>query len=197
MQVQYKFSDTEVKKLLKENFMILYDTREQQNQHILDYLDKKKVPYKKQKLDEGDYTAIIKAREDMGISRDLYFNIAIERKNSVDELAGNLGEKRDDYRDDIRLERELKRARQKGTMIYLIVEDKNGMENIENGNYRSQYSPKAFEGKLASIEINYLKGIRFISKADAGREILKILWYSVMEALKEKTPDVEAAEGMN
>lgn len=25
----YKFTDTEIKKLLKENFMILYDTREQ------------------------------------------------------------------------------------------------------------------------------------------------------------------------
>lgn len=197
MQVQYRFTDTEVQKLLKENFMILYDTREQQNQHILDYLDKKKVVYKKQKLDEGDYTAIIKARPEMGLSRDLYFNIAVERKNSVDELAGNLGEKRDDYRDDIRLERELKRAKQRGTMVYLLVEDKDGMENIEKGNYRSQYSPKAFEGKLASIEINYLKGIRFISKADAGREILKILYYGVMEALKEKTQDIAAVEELN
>lgn len=194
MQVQYKFTDTEIKKLLKENFTILYDTREQQNQHILDFLDKKKIKYKKQKIDEGDYTAIITAKEDMGIYRDLYFNIAIERKNSVDELAGNLGEKRDDYRDDIRLERELKRAKQKGTIIYLIVEDKNGKENIEKGNYRSQYSPKAFEAKLMTIEINYLKGIRFVDKIESGREILKILWYGVMEALKEKTEDIKVEQ---
>ena len=79
MQIQYKFSDTEIKKLLKENFLIFYDTREQQNQHILDFFDKKKVQYKKKKIDEGDYTAIITAREDMGITRDLYFNIAVER----------------------------------------------------------------------------------------------------------------------
>ena len=143
MQVQYRFSDSEISKLLKENFMVLYDIREQKNQHILDFLDKKKIQYKKKKINEGDYTAIITAREDMGISRDLYFNIAVERKNSVDELASNLGEKREDYRDDIRLERELKRARQKGIMIYLVVEDKNGMENIEKGNYRSRYSSKA------------------------------------------------------
>lgn len=194
MQVQYRFSDSEISKLLKENFMVLYDTREQKNQHILDFLDKKKIQYKKKKIDEGDYTAIITAREDMGISRDLYFNIAVERKNSVDELASNLGEKRDDYRDDIRLERELKRARQKGTMIYLVVEDKNGMENIEKGNYRSQYGSKAFEAKLASIEVNYLKGIRFVDKKDAGRTILKLLYYSVMEALKEKTEDIKAEQ---
>lgn len=192
MQVQYRFKDIEIQKLLKENFMILYDTREQQNQHILDYFNKKKIQAKKQKIDEGDYTAIITKREDMGINRDLYFNIAVERKNSVDELAGNLGEKRDDYRDDIRLERELKRARQKGTMVYLLIEDKDGMENIQKGNYRSQYSSKAFEAKLASIEINYLKGIRFVDKAESGRTILKLLYYSVMEALKEKTDDIKA-----
>ena len=110
-------------------------------------------------------------------SLDTIVNYFVERKNSVDELAGNLAEKKGDYRDDIRLERELKRARQKGTMIYLLVEDKNGMENIEKGNYRSQYGSKAFEGKLASIEINYLKGLRFVDKKDAGREILKILYY--------------------
>ena len=194
MQVQYRFSDSEISKLLKENFMIVYDTREQKNQHILDFLDKKKIKYKKKKIDEGDYTAIITSRPDMGISRDLYFNIAVERKNSVDELASNLGEKREDYRDDIRLERELKRARQRGTMIYLVVEDKNGMENIEKGNYRSQYGSKAFEAKLASIEVNYLKGIRFVDKKDAGRTILKLLYYSVMEALKEKTPDIKAEQ---
>lgn len=197
MQVQYRFTDTEIQKLLKENFMILYDTREQQNQHIIDYLDKKKIRYKKQKIDEGDYTAIITKCPEKGIYRDLYFNVAVERKNSVDELAGNLAEKKDDTRDDIRLERELKRARQKGTMIYLVIEDKNGMENIENGNYRSQYGSKAFEAKLTSIEINYLKGLSFVDKTDSGRRILKILYYAVMEALKEKSQDIAAEENSN
>lgn len=55
MQVHYKFSDTDIKKLLKENFMILYDTREQQNSHILAYFDSVKVPYKRKKIDEGDF----------------------------------------------------------------------------------------------------------------------------------------------
>ena len=53
------FSDTEIKKLLKENFMILYDTREQVNEHVLNEFDTMNVKYKKQKIDEGDYTAII------------------------------------------------------------------------------------------------------------------------------------------
>ena len=106
-EFKFRFTDTEIKKLLKENFMILYDTREQVNDHVLSYFDNIGLKYKRQKIDEGDYTAIITARPDMGITRDLYFKVGVERKNSVDELAGNLAEKTD-TRDDIRLERELK-----------------------------------------------------------------------------------------
>ena len=191
MEVQYRFSDTEIKKLLKENFTILYDTREQKNQHILDFLDKNKIRYKKKKIDEGDYTAIIAAREDMGISRDLYFNIAIERKNSVDELAGNLSAKQEDYRDNPRLIRELARAREKDIMIFLIVEDKNGKEKIETEDYRSHIGAKALQGRIKSMEINYLKGLKFLDKSESAREIVNILWYGVMEALKEKTQDIK------
>lgn len=45
----YKFTDTEIKKLLKENFMILYDTREQKNQHVLNYFDEKKLNIKRKR----------------------------------------------------------------------------------------------------------------------------------------------------
>ena len=83
-EFKFRFTDTEIKKLLKENFMILYDTREQVNDHVLSYFDNIGLKYKRQKIDEGDYTAIITARPDMGITRDLYFKVGVERKNSVD-----------------------------------------------------------------------------------------------------------------
>ena len=189
VQVYYKFTDTEINKLLKENFMILYDTREQQNQHVLDYFDTKKIKYKKQKIDEGDYTAIITKRPDMGIYRDLYFPVAVERKNSVDELAGNLAEETD-TRDDIRLIRELQRAKTKGIKMYLIIEDKNGMENIKAGKYRSLYQPKAFLGRLSSIQDLYLHDTIFASNANTGFEIYRKLYYSVRNFLKELNTDI-------
>lgn len=188
----YKFTDTEIKKLLKENFMILYDTREQKNQHVLNYFDEKKVKYKKKKIDEGDYTAIITKRTDMGIYRDIYFPVAIERKNSVDELAGNLAEKTDTH-DDIRLIRELQRAKNKGIKIYLIIEDKNGMENIKKGNYRSLYTPKAFLGRLSSIQDLYLHDTIFTNNKDTGFEIYRKLYYSVRNYLKELSTDIGPA----
>jgi hypothetical protein len=193
MQGQYKFTETEINKLLKENFMILYDTREQVNQHVLDYFDKKKVQYKKQKIDEGDYTAIITKRPELGIYRDLYFPVGIERKNSVDELAGNLGEKTD-TRDDVRLVRELQRAKTKGIKIFLIIEDKNGMENIIKGNYRSQYQPKAFLGRLTSIQDQYLHDTIFTSASNSGFEIYRKLYYSVRNFLKEGNIDIAPEE---
>lgn len=193
MQIHYRFTDTEINKLLKENLMILYDTREQKNKHILDYFDEKNIKYKKQKIDEGDYTAIITQRPEMGIYRDLYFPVAIERKNSVDELAGNLAEDTDS-RDDIRLIRELQRAKTKGIKTYLIIEDKNGMEHIKTGKYRSLYKPKAFLGRLSSIQDLYLYDTIFTDSSNTGFEIYRKLYYSVRNFLKELNTDIGPEE---
>lgn len=186
--IKLRFSDAEIKKLLKENFKILFDTREQVNEHVLSYFDDKKIQYKRQKIDEGDYTAIITARPDMGIYRDLYFKVGVERKNSVDELAGNLAEKTD-TRDDIRLERELIRAKMKGIKIFLVVEDPNGLENIRQGNYRSQYTPNAFIGKLSSLQDKYIHNTIFTSNLESGYHIYRLLYYAVRNYLKEGEVD--------
>lgn len=193
MQSHYKLTDTEIKKLLSENLMIIYDTREQQNLHVLDYFDKKNIKYKKQKIDEGDYAAIITKRPEMGIHRDLYFKVAVERKNSVDELAGNLAEE-SDTRDDIRLIRELRRAKEKGIKMFLVIEDENGKRNIKAGNYRSQYKPVSFMARLRSLQDLYLNGTSFINCNDTGEEIFGILYYGVRNFLKEGNLDIGPEE---
>jgi len=180
----YRFTDTEIKKLLKENFTILYDTREQVNSHILTYFKDNKISYKREKIDEGDYTAIITARPEMGIQRNLYFKVGVERKNSIDELAGNLAEKTDS-RDDIRLERELMRAKAKGIKMFLVIEEFNGLNHIRTNDYRSLYSPKAFEGKLSSIQDKYFNDTIFCHSEQAGLEIFRKLYYAVRNYLKE------------
>lgn len=191
--IRYNFTETEINKLLKENFKILYDTREQVNDHILAYFDKQKLPYKRQKIDEGDYTAVITARPEMGITRDIYFPVGVERKNSVDELANNLGEKTD-TRDDIRLERELIRAKMKGVKIFLVVEDPNGLENIIKGNYRSLYKPKAFMGRLTALQNRYIQNTVFTAPKDTGYHIYRLLYYAVRDFLKEGEIDINGTE---
>lgn len=191
--MNYRLTETEIKKLLKENFIIIYDSREQQNLHVLDYFDKAKIKYKKQKIDEGDYAAVITKCPEMGIYRDLYFPIAVERKNSVDELAGNLAEETD-TRDDLRLVREMRRSKQKGIKMFLVIEDENGRKNIKAGNYRSLYKPVSFMARLRSLQDQFLNGTVFINKNDAGEEIFGILKYGVRNFLKEGNLDIGPEE---
>jgi len=180
---RYRFSDTEINKLLKENLVIIYDTREQRNEHILKVFDEKGIKYKRQKVDEGDYIGIITARPEMGIYRDLYFDVAVERKNSVDELIASI-------KDADRFEDEFNRALIKGKKIYLLIEDEDGLHNMKTGNYRSQYNPKALMGKFDSLSDKYLKGTIFVNKEDSAEFIYRKLYYSIRNFLKNGKIDL-------
>ena len=57
---EYKFSTEDIKKLTK-SMVILVDSREQKNGHILDYFKKQGIPYQVTKLDYGDYSFMLPA----------------------------------------------------------------------------------------------------------------------------------------
>lgn len=178
MNLQYKFTDTELKKILAENMVIIVDTREQQNRHILDYFDKENIKYITKKLDSGDYSIKINANTELGFLRDIYLPIAIEKKNSVDELASS-------FKDRSRFEAEFIRAKGNNTKIVMLVEEANGFENITKGNYRSQYDSKAFLASLATWEHRYNFSTVFLDKVLSGRFIYNTLKYFLYEQLKE------------
>ena len=56
--MRYKFTDKQLKKIL-DNLIICIDSREQSNQHIIDFFNKKKIPYKVMKLSLGDYSIML------------------------------------------------------------------------------------------------------------------------------------------
>lgn len=170
----FKYTDTEIKNIMK-TMTIIVDTREQRNEHILNYLKKKKVPYRTEKLDYGDYSAVIPANKEYGIVRELHFPIAIERKNSVDELANTIKER-------TRFENELIRA-QRGK-FHLMVEDGDGYNNLIFGRYRSKYGEKALLGSLKAFEARYNFSTAYIDRLTAGNYIYHHLYYSVREYLK-------------
>lgn len=60
--IHYNYSDTELKEILG-SMVIIVDTREQKNQHVLDYLRKKNVSIKFKGMKTGDYSAIIPKKE--------------------------------------------------------------------------------------------------------------------------------------
>ena len=171
---KYSFTDKELKELL-DSMVILVDTREQKNIHILKYFDSHKIPYKERKLDYGDYSAYLPENEGLGIHRDIFLTAAIERKNSIDELASSIKER-------TRFENELIRA--KDFPFVLLVEDSEGYEKIVRGTYRSQYKAKALLGSLKSFETRYSFQTVFISPKTAGNYLYYHFYYLFRNMLK-------------
>lgn len=171
----YRYTDTELKELLK-SMEIVVDTREKENRHILDYLDKKKVPHRVEKLEHGDYTAMLPANAELGIHRPLYLNnvLSVERKANLEEISGNLTQDR------TRIESEFLRA--KGKLVLMI--EGATYEDILAHNYNTQYEPKSFVATLKAFESRYGIQTAFISKKAAGNYLYHTLYYELREHLK-------------
>lgn len=148
MLTKYYYTDKEKEQIIK-SMVILVDGREKEgkNNHILDWFDKKKIPWKKKSLSKGDYSFYIPANEELHIPRDLYFDsdIVVERKASLEEISGNLTQHRD------RFEHELSLAPKNKV---LLIENAN-FEDIVEGNYDTQYNRKSFLASLFTFWIRY------------------------------------------
>lgn len=134
--------------------VVLVDTREKVNDHILQYFDKAKVNYKKKALAYGDYSFYIPQNEELSIPRDLYFDskCVIERKGSLEELSGNLTKERD------RLEKELSLAPK--TKV-IVIENAN-YSDVVTGNYNTQYNNKSYWASIHSMWHKYDTPIIFL-----------------------------------
>lgn len=172
--IRYRYTDKEIKSIL-DSMVVIVDTREQKNQHITNYFDAQKILYMKRALKTGDYSAFIPRNDDLGITRDIHLQASIERKNSIDELAQSITDRS-------RFENELIRASR--SHFIMIVEDRDGYENLLNHKYRSQYSPKALLGSIKAFEIRYGYTTIFLDKKLTGNYINYHLRGLVLEYLK-------------
>ena len=174
--VNIKFKDKEIKEILK-SMVIIVDSREQENSHILNYFDKKKILYKVSKLNYGDYSVMVPKNNEFGIDRDIYLDnqIVIERKNSLDELANNFSKGRERFQNEF--------LRAKGANILLMIENAKYSDLI-NHNYRSLFSEKAFLASLKSFEAKYNISTNFIDDDSlSGNFIYYSLYYKVRQVL--------------
>lgn len=97
--------------------VILADSREQENGHILRRLDALGVSWERRKLDFGDYSFTLDGR-------DFSLLCVAERKASVDELYGNLTQDRG------RIEKEFEAGSRIANQFLLVVEGCAGMEAL-------------------------------------------------------------------
>ncbi len=150
---KFKYTDKELDELVK-SMTILVDTREKNNQHLLDYWDSKGIPHKKKALSYGDYSFMLPQNENLNIPRDMYFDgeVIVERKGSLEEISGNLTKERD------RLEKEFSLA----PKIKVLLIEGGTYADIVTGNYNTQYNKKSFWASLHSFWHKYNIPISFM-----------------------------------
>lgn len=147
---------------------VLVDSREKRNLHILKRLTELDIPFKVKALKYGDYSFEWNGRS--------YENlIVVERKNSITEICGNLGKNK------ARFQNEFIRAAQDKCKVILMVED-GSWEKIENGEYRSQFSPGELKSRIKTWCNKFQLELKFVEKKNAADCILQ----SLRDFIKQK-----------
>lgn len=169
----------EVKAVLN-SMEILIDTREQPTERARRRYETFGVPFRRQTLSYGDYTynAILPDGSPI-FAPDLTVKplCAVERKMSLDELAGCFTRSRDRFRG------EFQRASENGATIFLLVENSN-WENLLNGRYKSKFNPKAFAASVIAWSLRYGLQLVFCKAETSGRLIKEILYRDLKERLE-------------
>lgn len=179
---------------------VMIDTREQPSERAIKRYAQFGVPYYRQCLNYGDYSYNFKLPSgEYFFPKDLPRigpDVVIERKMSLDELAGNFCERLKDspdariwnvdHPDDQirnRFEYEFVKARQAQAKVYLLVENSN-YENMYAGKYRSRMHPNAFTGSMWAFCSKYGITPVFCKAETSGRIIHDILHYELKHRLE-------------
>jgi len=172
----YRYTDAEKKKLLK-SLTVIVDSREKENQHITGYLDRKGVPHITTALAFGDYSYMLPACPECGISRDTFFTsaVAVERKASLEELSGNLAQGRPQF------ENEFLRA---GACDVTLLIENGSYSDIIGHKYRTELTETAFLASLLAWETRYSIRTVFIPSEHAGQYIYSRFYYHLREFLR-------------
>lgn len=164
-----------------ESFRIIVDTRE----HVTDRAAERFAALgetERATLDYGDYCANItlpdgRPLHDVSAKR-IYPVCSIERKMSLDELAGCYTRGRD------RFQREFERAKATGAVTYLLIEG-GDWEKIARHSYRSRFNPKAFLASLTAWMVRYGCTPIFCKPGTSGGLIREILYRDIKERLEK------------
>lgn len=104
--------------------MVIVDSREKKNSHILKYFITHDIDYIVQKMDVADYQ--IQGKD----------NLVIDKKQNLDELARNLTNRSDHAR----FWKEVRRAKARGIKLIILCEHGGQIKDIKSvANWKSKY----------------------------------------------------------
>lgn len=155
--------------IMKNNFIILTDTRQKSERHIIKEFDKQNIKHIRTTLQSADYMAL---RYDNGFVFD--YSILIDTKKDLVEMAGNICRTSEHER----IVREINKAKELGCkqFIFLIADNKiKTADDIKR--WTSKYTRVKGNILLKSmITMSKKYGIKFIicPKKDMGKKIIEL-----------------------
>ena len=144
-----------------EETIYIFDSREKKNDHIKAYFKKHGIPFKVQKLDEGDYQIEGKP------------NISVDRKKDMQETYNCV------VNDKSRFLKEVRRCHEKGIRLFVLIEHGGQIKSLEDvKKWKPKYgtiSSRAIADRLYRLHIAYGVEFLFCDKRSTGRRIIEIL----------------------
>lgn len=158
---------------MKNNILILCDTRQQKDKHITDYFDKHHIVWQRATLPNcGDYMAI-KYSTANGMMKD--YSILIDTKQDLLELVGNLCNRSEHER----LRREVMHAREIGCKEFIFLITDNNIKKVDDIiNWKNKYSKVKGETLIKIMKTfkeRYGVKFMFCTKQTAGKIIYNLL----------------------
>lgn len=146
--------------------MIICDTREKKNDHVLDYFRKNGIPYKEQKLDTGDYMNYPS------------MTVSVDRKQNLSELMKNMCSN-----DKSRFWREIRRSQTEGIKFIILCEHGGKYKSIQDvAHYKDKYlrmPGRELMERMYAAHIAYGVEFLFCDKRSTGRRIAELLGVDV------------------
>lgn len=158
--------------------MIICDSREQKNAHILRYFERHNVPYVVRKMDTADY--MVEGQQ----------NIVVDRKQNLDEICANLTYKGKKANENggkgipsnvARFWREVRRAYEDKIKLVVLIEHGENIKSLADvaawGGSRSGISGRKLVDEMDRLSAAYGVEWQFCRKSETAEKILEILEY--------------------
>lgn len=153
-----------------KDFVILTDTRQQKEQHILKAFDKQQIMHIRTGLPSADYMAL---RYDNGFALD--YSTLIDTKKDLEEISSNLCNAANHER----IKREIERAKELGCSNFIFLIGDNKVKHLADiQNWRSPHTKVRGYVLLKIMQtMTERYGVRFIfcQRKDMGSKIIELL----------------------
>lgn len=153
-----------------KDFIILTDTRQQKESHIIKEFDKRKIMHIRTTLESADYMAI---RYNNGFYKD--YSILIDTKKDLEEISSNLCNSQNHER----IKREIQRAKDLGCKDFIFLIANNKIKTLDDlkqwRSKRTKVTGEILAKVMKTMKERY--GVRFIicPRREMGKKIIELL----------------------